>query len=396
MEQSLSQKSRQERLIRNVLFIFFVGGFATQPLGAFIPVLREVHGFDYHLTGGLLSVLSLGNIISVLTAGILPTFLGRRTSIFLFQALLALSYALMALGFGSPFMLLVIAFLIGIGRGGSANFGNTMMTTLPPEESARGFNLLHASYAIGALVSPLLLIGCTKLSQTQGWRIAAWLIFAVCLAQLVLILTMRLPEEKVSRSFKTVDLSFFRAKSFRLTAAMLFFYIAAEYAIMGWLVSYFEDIGALSRELSQFMGSLIWAVMLAGRLFGARLSEKVSKRRLLLMDGIGFAVFFIFMFFSRTTLPILIGVIGSGLFMATIYPTALSFAGESIKGNDLGAGVLIFTGTTGGIIAPAAVGFVSAHAGISAGIGVVVLCILLLLCAILTTWFSTRSENVRG
>ena len=47
------------------------------------------------------------------------------------------------------------------------------------------------------------------------------------------------------------------------------------------------------------------------------------------------------MFFSRTPFPIILGLVGVGLFMATIYPTAFAFGSDCIRGNDLGCSVMI-------------------------------------------------------
>ena len=41
----INARERQEnRLLRNTLFVFFVSGAASQPLGSFIPFLRETYG----------------------------------------------------------------------------------------------------------------------------------------------------------------------------------------------------------------------------------------------------------------------------------------------------------------------------------------------------------------
>ena len=41
-----AQERRENQLLRNTLFIFFVSGAASQPLGSFIPFLRETYGFQ--------------------------------------------------------------------------------------------------------------------------------------------------------------------------------------------------------------------------------------------------------------------------------------------------------------------------------------------------------------
>ena len=76
---------------------------------------------------------------------------------------------------------------------------------------------------------------------------------------------------------------------------------------------------------------------------------------------------------------------GLGLFMATVYTSALALGTERIKGNDLGVSTMILIGTTGGIITPAIVGMVAETAGIRMGMGVVVAVTVLLLIMILVS-----------
>ncbi len=386
-----TETQRESRLLRNVLFVFFVSGAASQPLGSFIPFLRQTYGFSYDLSGVLLSCQSVGNLISVLIAGVLPVYLGRRRAILTTAVWMAVGYLIFAGGFGAT-PLLVAAFLMtGVARGGNSNFSNTMISTLPGDKATRGYNLLHGAFAVGALLSPLLLIFCAGRWPGVGWRITAALLCALCVVQLAVYCKMPLPAEQFGRGRKQADYSFLKVRLFWLGSAMLFFYISTEYAIMGWLVTYFQDIGVLDASQSQLMNSLLWLVIFCGRMIGAAVTGKVSKDKLLLVDGFGLCAFFLLMFFSRTPAPIVAGLMGVGLFMATIYPTAFAFGSDCIRGNDLGCSIMIFSGSAGGIITPALVGFVAERAGdIRAGMAVVAVCTVLLLAAILVSVFSTR------
>ncbi|MEG1720265.1 MAG: MFS transporter [Pseudoflavonifractor sp.] len=389
---NLTEEKTENTLLRNVLFAFFISGATSQPLGAFIPFLRETYGLSYNVAGVLLSCQSVGNLISVLIAGILPVYLGRRRSILVTSVWMSVAFLIFASGLGNP-ILLVLAFLMtGIARGGNSNFSNTMIGTLPGPKAAKGYNLLHGAFAVGALLSPLLLIFCTS-QWTGGWRIMAAGLCALALIQLVTYARMPLPPERLEKSIKTMDRSFLKVKRFWLGAAMLFCYISAEYAIVGWLVTYFQDIGVLSANQSQMMNSLLWLVIFIGRMVGALIVGKISRSKLLLIDGIGFFLFFLLVFFSRSPLPIILGIIGVGFFMATIYPTAFAFGSDCIKGNDFGSSIMIFAGSAGGIITPAMVGFVAERAGIQAGMGVVVILTALLLVSIILSVYSVRKSD---
>ncbi|MCR5825991.1 MAG: MFS transporter [Oscillospiraceae bacterium] len=389
MEETQSRRGAQNALLRATLFTFFVSGAASQPLGSFIPFLRETYGFRYDLSGVLLSCQSVGNLASMLISGFLPYWLGRRRSILLTSVWMGVAYLMLAAGLGATPLLIAAFLMTGIARGGNSNFSNTMISTLPGEQANRGYQLLHGAFAVGALLSPLLLVFITTRLPGVGWRVMAGGLCLLCLAQLVTYARMPLPQENGKRGVKSVDRSFLKLRRFWLGSAMLFFYISAEYAIVGWLVTYFQDVGILDANRSQMMNSLLWLVIFCGRMLGAYLTGKVARDKLLVIDGLGMFAFFLLMFFSRTAVTAVIGLMGVGLFMATIYPSAFAFGSESIRGNDLGCSIMILCGSIGGVVTPALVGFVAERAGsIRAGMGVVVTLTGLLLAAILISVLS--------
>lgn len=393
METSIQEEKQQNRLLYGVLFAFFASGAASQPLGSFIPFLRQTYGFSYDLSGILLSCQSVGNLAAILLAGILPGLLGRRRSILTTAVWMAVAYLIFVLGLGSPAILIAAFLMTGIARGGNTNFANTMVSTLPGEKAARGFNLLHGCFAVGALLSPLALVLGTRLWPAYGWRIVAGLLLILCLCQLADYARIPLPAEPEKRSVKTMDMSFLKLKQFWLGAGMLFFYISTEYAIVGWLVTYFQDAGILSADLSQMMNSLLWLVIFIGRMIGAILTGKLSRYKLLLADGIGMFAFFLLMFLSRGQALILLGLMGTGLFMATIYPSAVAIGTDGIRGNDFGCSIMILTGSVGGVITPAVVGMAAERAGIRAGMGLVVALTGVLLAFIVISVLNIRLDE---
>ena len=378
----IDTSKRENRLMASTLFVFFVSGASSMLMGNLMPFLREMYGISYARAGLLLSLPSWGNLASIFITGYMPTYIGRRKTVLITSVWMAVAFLLVTLGVGGAALLPLACLMIGIARGGNTNFSNTMMSTLPGKKSAIGYNLLHGAFAVGAVLSPLALVACTS-GNPDGWKTMTAGIIALCLVQVAVYAQMALPQENITKSIKKVDRSFLKNKNFWLGAAILFFYISTEYAIVNWLVTYFKDTGVLSAEVSQMMSSLLWVVIFIGRMIGAALVGKVSRKIILVVDGIGLLAFFLLVFFSRSELPIFIGIMGVGLFMATIYTSALALGTESIKGNDLGVSTMIFTGSTGGIITPAVVGMVAEEAGIQVGMGVVVAVTVLLLITIL-------------
>ena len=388
----LTNEKRENRLMMATLFVFFTSGASSVLMGNLMPFLREMYDINYTYAGLLLSLPSWGNLASIFITGYLPTYIGRRKTVLLTAMWMAVAFAIITFGIGGAGALALACVMIGIARGGNTNFSNTMMSTLPGKKSAIGYNLLHGAFAVGAVLSPLALIACTK-GNPLGWKYMTAGIVALCLVQLTVYGKMRLPRENITKSIKKVDRSFLKNQSFWLAAAILFFYISAEYAIVTWLVTYFKDTGILSPQISQLMTSLLWVVIFIGRMIGAALVGKVSRKIILVVDGVGLMLCFLLVFFSRTEMPIFLGIMGVGLFMATIYTSALALGTQRIKGNDLGVSTMILVGSAGGIITPAAVGMVAEKAGIQMGMGVVVAVTVLLLITILFSVFTKGSTE---
>ena len=379
-------RKQENKLIANTLFVFFVSGAASMLMGNLMPFLQEIYDFSYARRGFLLSLPSWGNLASVFLTGYLPTYIGRRKTVLLTSVWMALAFILITFGIGGAALLPLACVMIGIARGGNSNFSNTMMSTLTGSRAAVGYNLLHGAFAVGAVLSPLALVACASRSE-NGWRLMGMGIIVLCVAQVVVYAKMALPAEKITGSIKSVDKSFLKSKSFWLGSAILFFYISVEYAICNWLVTYFKDSGCLSASVSQLMSSLLWVVMFIGRMIGAYTVGKISRKVILVADGVGLTAFFLLVFFSRSQLPIFIGIMGVGFFMATIYTTALALGTQSIRGNDLGVSNMVLIGSFGGVVTPALVGMIAEQAGIQAGMGVVVAVTVLLLITILCSVF---------
>ena len=390
-----SQSCRENRLIACTLFAFFVSGSSTVPMGNLIPFLRDTYNLSYDFTGMLLSLQSAGNLAAIFISGFLPSMIGRRKTVLTTAVWMAVAYSIITFGLGGTTLLPFACLMTGIARGGNTNFSNTMMSTLPGKKSAIGYNLLHGAFAVGALLSPLVLIACTR-HNPAAWRYMTAGVLVLCVAQLTVYARMYMPAENTRKDGKkTMDRSFLKNKDFWLSAAILFFYISVEYAIAGWLVTYFQDIGILSEDVSQLMTSLLWVVIFIGRMIGAALVGRVPRKVILLVDGIGLFACFLVVFFSRSQLPIILGIMGVGLFMATIYTSAMAIGTEKMRGNDLGVSQMIFISCIGGVVTPYIVGLVAEHAGIQAGMGVVVLTTVALLAAILVTVFSNSKDAVQ-
>jgi len=353
--------------------IFLISAMMSISTGQLLPFIRDAKGLDYAFCGIVVSMHSVGNLISSFSAGILPKWLGRKRSMLLFNSCIALSYILILVG-SSKYVIALAFLLTGIARGASSNYLNTEVNN-SITGSASALNVLHASYAVGALLFPVILLVLVN-EDPARWTIACIFMLIMGVISLILYYIMPVSKDSQENDKKVTDYSFLKEKRFYLVLFGLFFYLCSEQAVIGWLVTYFKDTGYLQDPLASLTTTIQWSMVLIGRLSVAYLSKKYDKRKLLPIMGIGSIVFFVALLFSRTTLPIIISIAGFGLSMAGVYPTITSFGGDLMKKYPMCWSYIITGAGLGSILMPVVIGFIADTYGIYTGMSSIIVVVL--------------------
>ena len=89
----LKDKRKKQQLICSYS-VFVMNGMLALSIGSLLPFIRDERGLDYAFCGLIVSLHSVGNLISSFMAGMLPIAVGRKKSILMFNALFAFSYLL--------------------------------------------------------------------------------------------------------------------------------------------------------------------------------------------------------------------------------------------------------------------------------------------------------------
>lgn len=363
-------------------FVFAVNGLYGMILGSLLPLISKEYGLNNTVSGALLSAHQSGNLIAGFIAGMLPIYLGRKKSIMFLCSFVIVGFLIMILT-GNP-VLLILGFLFtGLSRGSISNFNNTVVNEVS-NSSPAALNILHSIFAIGALSSPFLVILCTNISGERGWKLAVIVIITLVLISNFLFSRMKLTDTVKSAAKEKTSYEFLKNKHFRICAGILLFYLCAEATINGWLVKYFIDSGIMTTKYAQMLASLLWVVILAGRLTCAFVGDKISKKVLLLATSFGTVVFYSLLLSTRDISVITFAIAGLGFSMGGIYPTTVATAGSIIKNYPMSMGVLLMIGGIGAILMPIITGALSDVFGIYAGMSAIVVAILLMfLCVVL-------------
>lgn len=372
----------QRALIYTCFYAFFCNGLISLTMGSLMPDMKAAYGLSDTVGGVMLSAHSIGNLVAGFVSGLIPLYLGRRRSVVLLAALGGVGMLMISL-FGAPALLFVAFVFTGVGRGSVTNF-NTRTVNAVTDGSPAASNLLHGVFAIGAISAPMIFLGLRGLI---GWQAGAVFV-AVCVAAEVINFAVRVPDERPdAREKANRSMAFMKDPAFLVLAGMLLFYICSEYAINGWLVSYIQNKGELAsafegeaaiRTYSQTMATLLWAVILAGRLTCAWLSQRVHPKKLMLIAAVGEALGFAGMLFSGSIAMVTVCVAVLGFCMAGICPMIYSDAVYFTNNFPLATGALLAIGAVGGVMMPTVVGVLADRLGFGGGMTAILIAIALL------------------
>ena len=146
----------------------------------------------------------------------------------------------------------------------------------------------------------------------------------------------------------------------------------------------------MSMEIAQVMQSVLWIMILCGRMSCAFLSDKVFKPGLILFLGIMMALSFVLMILSENIVLIVIGLLGVGFFMSGIYPTTFSTMDRRFNSSTVATGTCIGVATLGAIIMPMVIGTVADRAGIVGGISTLSVALVCMVALMVVKFFRAR------
>ena len=355
--------SLDKRLQMSGFITFFLSGICSISSGIVVSLLQERYGFDYNVTGTLLSIMSIGNLMAGFATGVLPAKIGLKATIITLSAGYELGY--LWLGISGWMSILVLSFLlIGFAKGSVINMC-TILVSNHSENRAKGMNIMHSCYALGALICPFVIAGAGLIGPvvpmfTLGFLgLIMWIIFHLTPF-----------EKKTAGKKEKTDWGFLKSKRFWLLTGLIFCQNAAETSVNGWLVTYFK--GSVT---------VMWTATLIGRLLIAFVFPLKNPYTAMIKMGIGCTVFYIGLMMANNQVAAILLLFAFAFSMAGMNPTAVACAGKMTSVASIG--VLLPAASFGGILMPWIIGIVSNIAGLKMGmamniiscVGMLIFCI---------------------
>ncbi len=296
--------------------------------GPALPTLAQ----HTHTTASQISMIfslrAAGYLCGALVSGrILDRFPGHP--LMAWAMLLAL-LTLACIPLAPTLLLLALAvFFMGLADGTLDVSTNSLLTWVYGSKVGPYMNGLHFAFGAGAFLTPMLVAGVWKASGEIHW---AYWISALAMLPL-LIVFLRLPSP-LHPSHTDTQAAAFKApwKLMALVLLLFFAYGGSEAAFGNWIYSYALASKMASETQAAYLTSVFWGCLTLGRLAGIAVALRVSVNRVLMVDAIGAVVALGLIFLMpRSETALWLGTAGTGLFMASVFPTLLAFAGQRLS-----------------------------------------------------------------
>ncbi len=225
-------------------------------------------------------------------------------------------------------VLVIVMALMGFAEAGLDVGGNTLLGWVYGDKVGPYMNALHFFFGVGAITAPLVVAQVLKFGGSITW---AYWILALLLLPIAVWMT-RVPSPP---SIHTQDKT--KAPSVNLILLSLFvifflFYSGLELGYGNWVFSYAKNLKLEDEIHAAYLTSLFWGALTAGRFVGIPIAARMGPVKILAMDIIGCAVSIgAVMVWPESSWVLWAGTAGAGFFMASVFPTLMTFAGQSLS-----------------------------------------------------------------
>ncbi len=334
-------------------FVAFIAlGFTTASLGPTLQSLADNLQTTLSAISFLFTARSIGFLLGSFRGGKLYDHLrGHRVM----ATLIVVMSGMMTLAPLAPNLFALTAVMLALGAAeGLLDVGaNTLIVWIHEDRVAPFMNALHFFYGVGASLAPLIV---ARTLQVKNFLAAPYLVLAVLVLPAAILL-LRVPSPAIRSASEVQSGEKINYQSVILIALFLGLYVGGEVAFGSWIFNYTVKMNLGDETVGAYMTSLFWGSFTAGRLLGIPVAARFKARGILAADLVGWLCSIaIILSFPGSFAALLIGTLGLGISMASIYPTVLTIAGARLKITGQVTGFFIVGASLGAMLLPFVVG----------------------------------------
>ena len=333
-------------------FVSFIGlGLTTGSLGPTLPALATQTGVRLNTISYLFMARSLGYVVGSRGGKLFDRFPGN-TVLGATLVLMAGTMALIPLMTGL-WLLIIAMFLLGAAESSLDVGANILLVRTQGSGAGPLLNALHSFFGVGALLSPIMLAAIIA----SGYA-GIDLYFALSLMLLpIAIWLWRSQSPAPKTTIQKPERIKGSGRLVFLIALFLFLYVGAEVGFGGWIFTYATVLKISTATVAAYLTSGFWAALTLGRILAVPVARRFSYSSILFVDLAGcLASVAIMLLFPSSLGALITGACGLGLFMASIFPTLLSFADKQLHLTGQMTGGFITGASLGAMLVPLVIG----------------------------------------
>ncbi|MBK5289111.1 MAG: MFS transporter [Acidimicrobiia bacterium] len=347
-------------------FAAFLGlGVALSFFGPALPELRRQTGSSVAQMGWVFSAQSVGGLVGSLIAGRLYRHVGGRHLIAL--AVFGFALAIAVVPASSELIVIVAAgAVIGFGAGSLDVGGNTLVSSVvDPDRLVSSINALHMSFAVGAVLAPLV-VGVSLAVSDSLWPAGA----AFSGAALALAAVLWSGDRAGSARQAARDHAEQGAGPDRwrlgLVAWFFLLYVGIEIGFSGWIATYSHEVG-LGSGWGTGLTVAFWAGFLAGRVLMVWRGDRIATGAVLGWSAIiSTVVAVVIALVGARPIPLTLGAALFGVVIAPQFPTMLAHLHRAIPLTGVVTAWCMAGSALGGLVLPPLIGALLESTGASA------------------------------
>jgi FHS family Na+ dependent glucose MFS transporter 1 len=331
----------------------FVGlGLVAASLGPTLPALAAQTRSDVGQIALLFTARSIGYLLGSLLGG-------RAYDRIAGHPLMAAAMTVMALCmFAVPlapllWILATVLLALGFAEGFVDVGGNTLLLWVHRSRVGPYMNALHFFFGLGAFLSPIVMAQAMLMSGSILW--GYWLLALFMAPMVIWILQLQSPRHMAVQASPGGERKAVVINWRLLSLVMLFMciYVGVETGVGGWISTYALKMGLADETSAAYLASVFWGAFTIARLISIPLAAQFRPRLLLAVDLLGCLAFTaLIVFFPQSEWALWIGVFGIGLFIASIFPTVMTWSERRMTMSGQVTSMFLVGSSIGGILFP--------------------------------------------
>lgn len=306
---------------------FGILGCVMSGMGPSLPELGRRTGSTDKRMGWILGVRAFGYFTGSMGGALFDYLPGNLV---LIASLVICSASCALVAFVDKFwMLILVVPFQGICMGLLDTGGNVMTLWLHPVDPEPFMQSLHFCFAIGGLLSPLMIGQIAK--HSNGSITVSWVVIALLFIPAILLLlkyeSPKEPPRKVTEDGEIVTYSGWPLYVLLGTAVFLFFDIGAEAGLATYLVTFIIRRQLADETTATVVNTLFWIFMVLGRLIAIPVSTFVRSHTIIVSSSIlGIFATLLWTVFYKSFAVLCVAMALYGLGMSVAFATGVILA----------------------------------------------------------------------